>query len=170
MRKVRTASKIVFVTSETGYALDAYAVHPFDFLAKPFDIKRVNSLLQDLMREFAEEEKLLEIRVPFGIVNVPVSQIISIVSRGHSVDFKMENGNVVTGSSTFSEVQTMMKPYMNFLNINRGVLINMDRALFLQNGSIVMSDQVSYPLRVRDQASLVRKFTQYQIRHRLKGL
>ena len=169
LRIARVATKVVFVTSESSYALDAYSVHPFDFLVKPFDRKRLGILLRDLLQEFASEEKILEIRVPFGTVNVPVSQIISIVSRGHTVEFKMENGNTVASSSTFAEIKKSMNPHKNFLDINRGILINMDRALFLQEGSVVMSNRVSYPLRVRDQASLIRTFTQYQIRHRMKG-
>ena len=159
-----------FMTSEKDYALEAYTVHPFDFLVKPFDQSKIDALMKDLEQEFIQEENTLEIRVPFGTVHVPVSQIVSVVSRGHTVDFKMENGNVVTSSLTFSEIVNMFQPYKNFLNINRGVLINMDRALFLKDGCIVMSDRQPYPLRVREQASLIRIFTQYQIKHRMKGI
>lgn len=170
IKNARTGTKIIFVTTEKMYALEAYSVHPYDFLVKPFDMKRMSKVLYDLSQEFSREEKMLEIRVPFGMVNVPVSQIISVVSRGHSVDFNLVNGNVVTSSSTFSEIEKLLKPYGNFLNINRGVTINMDKALFLREGSVIMSDKVSYPLRVRDQASLIRTFSQYQIRHRMKGM
>ena len=169
LRKARVVSTIIFMTSEKDYALEAYTVHPFDFLVKPFDQSKIDALMKDLEQEFIQEENTLEIRVPFGTVHVPVSQIVSVVSRGHTVDFKMENGNVVTSSLTFSEIVNMFQPYKNFLNINRGVLINMDRALFLKDGCIVMSDRQPYPLRVREQASLIRAFTQYQIKHRMKG-
>ncbi len=170
LRKARVVSTIIFMTSEKDYALEAYTVHPFDFLVKPFDQSKIDALMKDLEQEFIQEENTLEIRVPFGTVHVPVSQIVSVVSRGHTVDFKMENGNVVTSSLTFSEIVNMFQPYKNFLNINRGVLINMDRALFLKDGCIVMSDRQPYPLRVREQASLIRIFTQYQIKHRMKGI
>ncbi len=170
LRKARVASTIIFMTSEKDYALEAYTVHPFDFLVKPFDQSKIDALMKDLEQEFIQEENTLEIRVPFGTVHVPVSQIVSVVSRGHTVDFRMENGNVVTSSLTFSEIVNMFQPYKNFLNINRGVLINMDRALFLKDGCIVMSDRQPYPLRVREQASLIRIFTQYQIKHRMKGI
>ena len=169
LRKVRVASTIIFVTSEKDYALQAYAVHPFDFLVKPFDETEIDRLLKDLAQEYVQEEKTLEIKVPFGTVHVQVSRIISVVSRGHMVDFKMENGNVVSSSQTFSEIVKMFQPYKSFLNINRGVLINMERALFLKDWCIVMSDRQPYPLRVREQASLIRIFTQYQIKHRMKG-
>lgn len=170
LRKANTETKIVFVTSAAEYALDAYKVYPFDFLVKPFDKKRVDQLLQDLQQEYVEQEKMLEIKVPFGTVNVPVSQIISVVARGHSVDFRMEKENVVSSPSTFAEICELLQPYTNFLNINRGVLINMDKVLYFQDKSIVMSDKESYPLRLRDQSSLTRTVTQYQIRHRMKGI
>lgn len=170
LRKAHTDTKIVFVTSAPEYALDAFSVHPFDFLVKPFEEKKIDKVMRDLQQEFVEVEKTIEIRVPFGVVNVPVSQVISVVSRGHSVEFRMEKGNTVSSPSTFAEIQKLLEPYVNFLNINRGVLINMDKALFLEKGSIVMSDKASYPLRLRDQNSLIRTFTQYQIRHRMKGM
>ena len=170
LRKANTDTIIVFVTSAAEYALDAYQVHPFDFLVKPFDGERISKLLQDLQQEYVEQEKMLEIKVSFGTVAVPVSQIISVVARGHSVDFRMEKDNVVSSPSTFSEIVSLLQPYTNFLNINRGILINMDKVLYFKDKSIVMSDKESYPLRLRDQSSLVRTVTQYQIRHRMKGL
>lgn len=170
LRKANTETKIVFVTSAAEYALDAYQVHPFDFLVKPFHEERINKLLLDLQQEYVEREKMLEIKVPFGTVTVPVSQIITIIARGHSVDFRMEKGNVVSSPSTFAEICNLLQPYTNFLNINRGVLINMDKVLYFKDKCIVMSDKESYPLRLRDQSSLTRTVTQYQIRHRMKGI
>ena len=64
---------------------------------------------------------------------------------------------------TFSEVYNELSSDPRFLLCNRGVLINMDHALTLENSILRMQEGPPCPLRVRDQAKLIAQFSQYQL-------
>lgn len=49
LRGGRSDSLIVFVTTAREYALAAYPVHPFDYLVKPYDLKRLDQVLSDAL-------------------------------------------------------------------------------------------------------------------------
>ena len=167
LRRANPEILIVFVSSEKGYALDAYSVHPFDFLVKPYTKERLGRVISDAVRILRKQEAEIEVRVPYGTTKVLVRQIVSVVSRGHSVEFQLANGNLISSIFSFAEAMRLLEPYPCFLLVNRGVAINMDQAARLHEGRVVMETGDSFPLRIRDRAELERIFTQYQIKHRM---
>ena len=54
---------IVFVTSSEEAVWDALPLHPFDYLRKPYDERRVHALLDDLLAVLGRPEPELELRV-----------------------------------------------------------------------------------------------------------
>ncbi len=167
LRRANPDILIVFVSSEKGYALDAYSVHPFDFLVKPYTKERLGKVIGDAVRILKKQEAEVDVRVPYGTTKVLVRQIVSVVSRGHSVEFQLANGNLISSIFSFAEAMRLLEAYPCFLLVNRGVAINMDQAARLHDGRVVMETGDSFPLRIRDRAELERQFTQYQIKHRM---
>ena len=167
LRRANPDILIIFVSSEKGYALEAYSVHPFDFLVKPYTRERLGRVLDDAVQILRKQEAEIEVRVPYGITKVLVRQIVSVVSRGHSVEFQLANGNLISSIFSFSEAMRLLETYPCFLLVNRGVAINMDHAAMLHEGRVVTETGDSFPLRIRDRAELERVFTQYQIKHRM---
>ena len=47
-------SRIVYVTNHSELALQSYAVHPFDFVVKPFKKERIINVLNELMKYIAD--------------------------------------------------------------------------------------------------------------------
>ncbi len=170
LRAAQPDCLIVFITSEKSYALDAFPLHPFDYLVKPYSKERLSFLMADITRVLPRSVEEAEFRVAYGTIRLPVSGIVSAVSSGHGMNILLSDGKAVTVLTSFSEMQTKLSAWPCFLTVNRGIIVNMDHALRINNGSIMMTGQVSYPLRVRNQNELIRQFTQYQIKHRMGGI
>ena len=169
LRLTHPEVKVVFVTSEAGYALTAYSVHPFDYLVKPWSSQRLDRLMTDLFGALEEKTVEIDIRIAHGTMRIPVHRILSVESHGHGVEYFLDRDASLSSISSFSETELMLSAFPSFLTINRGVMINMDQAIHIKEGCIVMSNGVQYPLRVRRQSELIRLFTQYQVSHRMGG-
>ena len=169
LRAVDPGALIVYVSSATEYALEAYPTHPYDFLVKPYAPERLDGILSDAMRTMQQKYEELEIRVAHGAVRVRVNQIVSAVAQAHAVDYLLDSGQVFRSRQSFAGATERLEQYGSFLQINRGVTINMDHAVSLSDGVVFMGHGVSYPLRIRNQAELVQRFTQYQIQQRMGG-
>lgn len=154
---------IAFLTTSREYAFDAFPVHPFDYLVKPYETSRLYSVLEEVMRVMAIEEPMVEIRVPRGTSEIPIRKIAAIESRGHSVELHLTDGQTVRSIMRFAEVERLLGSDQRFLTCNRGVMVNMDQVLTLEEGALKMRDGTVYPLRVRDRASLKARFSQYMI-------
>ena len=89
VRKRSARCLIVFLTSSREYAFDAFPIHPFDYLVKPYQTSQLEHVLSGAIRLMEESEPQVEIRMPRQTVRMPHGQIAAIASHGHTLaDFR----------------------------------------------------------------------------------
>lgn len=166
-RRIRLSSEnalIVFVTSLSDYVWDALPIHPFDFLVKPCDPKRVAKMVEDGLRALHRTEPELEVRIARRTVLLPYGHIAYATVRDHQVCAMSKDGEYRVNGS-FAELENRLCQDPRFLSCNRGVVINMSEVLRFEDDHIQMLDGTCFPLRQRDKGELFAAFTQYQFRH-----
>lgn len=149
---------LVFVTSSPEYVWDAFPVHPFDYLLKPY---REEKLFR------AEPE--LEVRIARQQVHLPLRKIQYAMAQNHYVRIVSDDGEC-RAVSTFSQVEQLLRAQENFIVCNRGVILNMDKVLRLDSDCFEMLDGTCLPVRQKDKNTLFAQFTQYQFRHMRREL
>ena len=169
VRKRSARCLIVFLTSSKEYAFDAFPVHPFDYLVKPYSAARLDHVLSGAIRLMEESEQLVEIHLPRQTIRLPHGQIVAVTSHGHALDIFTVSGACLKSSQTFAELEAALRGDERFLPCNRGVLVNMDEALKLDGDSILLTDGLRFPLRQRNRLDLVNRFSEYQIKRMKRG-
>lgn len=71
VRKRSARCLIVFLTSSREYAFDAFPIHPFDYLVKPYQTSQLEHVLSGAIRLMEESEPQVEIRMPRQTVRMP---------------------------------------------------------------------------------------------------
>ena len=171
-RQLRAADPdllIVFVTSSPEYVWDAFPVHPFDYLLKPYEEEKIFHLAEELRRVLFRTEPELEVRVARQVVHLPLGCIHYAAAQNHVVRVVTDDGEY-RATANFAQVEQQLKTQQNFLICNRGVIINMDKVLRFDGDCIEMLDGARLPLRQKDKNSLLVQFTQYQFRHMQRKL
>lgn len=159
---------IVFLSTSSDYAFDAFPVHPFDYLVKPYQKENLTRVLQETLRVMGVADPKVEIRFSRAAQQIPLRLIISAVAQGHSVEIAIIGSKPVRSIMRFSEVEALLCKDYRFLQCNRGVIVNMDHVLSLNGDVLLMKNGTSFSLRTRNRRELVAQFMQYQI-SRLKG-
>ncbi len=172
-RQLRTLDDrllIVFTTTSRDFALDAFPVHPFDYLVKPCEPSRLAGVLTDALRLLDTPDPAVNVRVSRSICRIPYRSISAVLSRNHTVEVVMTDGNCLLCSMTFREFEAALLEDSRFLLCNRGVIINMDcvSSLSRNRDMFTMKDGSCYAIRVRGNAKIIADFTQYQI-SRVRG-
>ena len=72
---------IVFVTSSPEYVWDAFPVHPFDYLLKPYKDEKFEQLAGELRRVLCRQQPELEVRIARQIVRLPLTKIYYLRHR-----------------------------------------------------------------------------------------
>lgn len=160
---------LVFVTSSPEYVWDAFPVHPFDYLLKPYREEKLFQLADELRRVLFRAEPELEVRIARQQVHLPLRKIQYAMAQNHYVRIVSDDGECRT-VSTFSQVEQLLRAQENFIVCNRGVILNMDKVLRLDSDCFEMLDGTCLPVRQKDKNTLFAQFTQYQFRHMRREL
>ena len=160
---------IVFVTSSPEYVWDAFPVHPFDYLLKPYQEEKFEHLAGELRRVLCRQEPELDVRIARQTVQLPLHKIHYAVSQNHFVRVVTDDGEC-RAVENFTQVEQKLLLQKNFLTCNRGVILNMDKVLRFNGDCIEMLDGARLPVRQKDKTSLFAQFTQYQFRHMRREL
>ena len=169
LRRQSAKLPIVFVTSSEEAVWDALPLHPFDYLRKPYDERRVHALLDDLLAVLGRPEPELELRVARQIILVPFGRIEYALAQNHYVSVRTGEGEY-RATATFAPIQQSLCADPRFLLCNRGVVVNMDKVLRFESDAIQMLNGMSFPVRQKDKGRLFAAFTQYQFRHMRREL
>lgn len=169
LRRTAPDLLLVFVTSSPEYVWDAFPVHPFDYLLKPYREEKLFQLADELRRVLFRAEPELEVRIARQQVHLPLRKIQYAMAQNHYVRIVSDDGECRT-VSTFSQVEQLLRAQENFIVCNRGVILNMDKVLRLDSDCFEMLDGTCLPVRQKDKNTLFAQFTQYQFRHMRREL
>ena len=148
---------------------DAFPVHPFDYLLKPYREEKLFQLADELRRVLFRAEPELEVRIARQQVHLPLRKIQYAMAQNHYVRIVSDDGEC-RAVSTFSQVEQLLRAQENFIVCNRGVILNMDKVLRLDSDCFEMLDGTRLPVRQKDKNTLFAQFTQYQFRHMRREL
>ena len=173
-KKLRASDErvlIIFTTASNEYAFEAFPVHPFDYVLKPYNSERLYSVLSDAVKFLEAPRPSINVRVSRSNYKIPLRNISSVTARDHFVEVVMSEGNCLLCSMSFNEIKTALKDYPQFLECNRGVIINMDfvSSLTKDKDVFIMKDGTYNAIKVRARKKIIDDFTQYQI-SRIRGV
>ncbi len=154
-RRLRQADPevlIVFVTSSPEYVWDAFPVHPFDYLLKPYQEEKFEHLAAELRRALRCKEPELEIRIARQSIQLPLCKVLYAIARNHYVLITTEDGEY-RAMCSFAQIEEKLTARENFMSCNRGVIINMDKVLRFGEDCIEILDGTCLPVRQKDKCT-----------------
>mgnify|MGYP002239618293 CR=1 FL=1 len=101
---------IVFVTSSPEYVWDAFPVHPFDYLLKPYKEEKIALLTAELRRVLCRQEPELDVRIARQTVQIPLSKVHYAASQNHIVRVVTDDGGVPRRSDLFPSGAGAFRP------------------------------------------------------------
>ena len=164
LRKRDSDLLVVFLTSSEEYAFDAFPLHSFDYILKPYSEERLFNLLSEVLKKFNTKEPEISVRVPRAVHSVPHKNILAMLSQGHNVELRLSGGEAIKCLNTFAELSKSLEADDRFLPCNRGIMINMDYVKTIDNYQICLKDDSLYPIKVKGRTEVIAKFTKYKIR------
>ena len=165
IRELDSKVLIVFTTTSKEFVFDAFPLHSFDYILKPYAPERLVYILSEAIKILQANEPYINVRVSRSNYKIPLKNISVILSNNHSVEVIMKNGQSMLSSMTFKDFQTLLAEQANFIECNRGIIINMDCVMSLNKDkeSFIMKDGAQYAINVRRRKNILEIFTQYQI-------
>lgn len=151
---------IVFLTTSPDHAFDAFDVHAYQYLIKAphgdDDSLRASvfKILDEINSIHSEDATRLTFYVEGSKQSVSYAYIVYVQSQKNYIQIMDRSSNCHRARMTFSEVSDILKNDIRFLQINRGIIINMDYITSFEHNVCCLTGGYKFPINVREQKRL----------------
>lgn len=159
---------VVFLTSSAEHRPDAFFVHAFDYLEKPLCESSIRRVLNDALKMFLPKQPYIDL--PVGKLTVPVlyADILYVTSDSNYIIVCA--GKDYRCRMSFGSLTSVLSLDSRFLLINRGILVNLDHVLQMENMICLMDDGASFPLNKKKENTLKQAYITRQFERRTQKI
>lgn len=142
---------IIFLTTSSDFAVEAFALHVNDYLTKPFTKERLTDTLD---RVIEKRNKRLFVPVACGreIHRIDLYQVLYMESKNHNVEIYLKSGKNIKIHTTLAEIKNLFNDVKGFIAVGASYIVNLRCVQsILQTGLVMINGQtVPVPRRLRN--------------------
>ena len=156
---------IIFLTTSDEHMPDAFRVHAYDYIGKPAEKTRIFNLLDECIRKGSSlfNEPVFSFVSNREQFSLPYSNIKLIkTSNANYLEVTDKNNNTFLTRMTFQTISDELMNDTRFLQIIRGVLVNMDYVIDVFEGQCMIEGAGSIPLNVKKARELQDTWLNYK--------
>ena len=148
-RKIRShggESVVIYISTSKEFALDAFTVHAFSYIIKPFSEEQLFSELDESIQKSGLAPRKLSVKAAEGMVLLDISEIIAVEYLAHRLLFHLIGGKL-EGAYRRGSFDIQAEDIMRtgeFLKISASYLINCRNVQGLLSDEFVMCDGSRY--------------------------
>ena len=131
--------QIVYISSKTGYALDLFQVHPYDFLIKPITYQSVSNILLKILNLDENDSKTFRYKNGRNDETIPLGKIMFLESDNKHIKIHLANGTTREYIGKLSvEKEKLPK---QFITVAKSFIVNMKYIASCNKTSLVLTDE-----------------------------
>ena len=157
VKQIREADKetlIVFLTTSTDHTFDAFKVHAYEYILKVPENNALKAemwhVLDDVVSLHSLSEAGITVSVDGKEKTFPFSDILYAQTEKNYIRITDQHGRISLTRMTFSDIHSLLEQDSRFLQINRGIIINMDYIDTFVQGTCVLHGGFHLPVSVRE--------------------
>ena len=140
---VSSAPKVVLVTSNSEYAVDAFEYNVVDYLLKPVEyvrfIKSINKLLSLEARENGEQDNEIFVKSDLKFVKINFGEILYVEAMADYVIIHVPTGRHIIHSTMKGIDKKLYQE--NFVRVHRSYIVNTKKINSVDNHTIYIGDK-----------------------------
>lgn len=143
------SSAVIYISTSREYALDAFEVHAFSYLIKPFSHEKLFSELDVCLGQTAPTAHIVSVKTAGGIIGVETAKIIAVEYYAHRLTFHMKNGKKIftlyQRQPFYVQAEELIKTGC-FLRVSASHLVNFRNIRGLKTNEFIMCDGTRYKI------------------------
>ena len=153
---------LVFLTTSNEHQAEAIHWHVYDYLNKDRMEEKVEALLERILRRKAEEKKKeLSFTTEKVPVRIPYDSLVCLTADRNYLLIRDTSGREYRTRMTFSGILEELGKDPRFLQVLRGVIVNMDYLTDIADGTCTLKGNIRLPVNIRNASRLERAWTSY---------
>ena len=163
-RRLQPGFFLAFITSSREFGAEAFEMDAVHYLVKPVHMDSLLELFRRFFRRSGIPVKMLELKWGSKSLCVPMHRITRIQSSNKGVDVYLQGaGRPQWADVSFSKVEEMLDEEY-FLRISRGLLVQMNYILCMEQNVCRFRDGTSSLISRREKKDIRRKYNDFLFR------
>lgn len=126
LRSMGSEGRIIFLTTSTDHALEAFDVDASQYLVKPVPQEKLFSVLDRVLDRVEEErKKYLLLRIDGKLKRVALSEIVYCEAQGNCQCLNLADGAQAVLRMTMTKIYEMLSPYPEFVKVGVAYIANL---------------------------------------------
>ncbi len=167
IRRVSTDAQIIYITTEPGFALDAYSVNPLHYLIKPVDKGALFAALELAAEKVGfGEEILVTVKTREGLRTLSTDVVICCEYVRHTVIYTLVSGEQVetlTISGSFAEHVVPLLSDRRFIQPHAAFVVNMSCVDRLSKNGFTMKGGAFVPISGKQFSAVRSAYMSYRL-------
>lgn len=167
IRRISTDAQIIYITTEPGFALDAYSVNPLHYLIKPVDKDKLFAVL-DLAVEKVDfgGERAVTVKTKDGLCTLSKDSILCCEYAYHRVIYTLIGGKQIETASIRDSFSKHISPLLEdkrFLSPHASFALNMSFVEKLDKSGFILRGGVFVPVSGRQFTAVRNAYMSYRL-------
>lgn len=162
LRRRTERTFLVFLTASDGHYPDAFSLHAFDYVTKPFNIERIDQVLTEILEHTPLDTAFIKVSVSGRDERVLLKNIVSVTTDGHYLEINKDDKTIRRARLTSGEFMELTGGDKRFVMINRGIIINMDFLEKIDGTEAYLADGTAFPVSTRKVPDLMQIIEEYR--------
>lgn len=150
--KSEDGTDIIFLTTSSDFAVEAFALHVKDYLTKPYTKER---LLNTLNRVIEKRRNRLYAAIPCGneIHRIDLYTVLYAEAKNHDIEIHLESGKCLKTRMTLTELKGQLQGIGGFAAVGASYIVNLRCVQSLLPTTLIMTtgEAIPVPRRLRSE-------------------
>ncbi len=152
---------LIFMTASDEHYPDAFSLHAFDYVTKPFTQARLEKVLDEVLDHSPGDEAFVKVSTVAADQKIYLRDIVAVRTDGHYLDINTGHQDFVRVRLTAAQFLELTGNDKRFLNINRGLIVNMEHVKAVTELGAMMDDGSALPVAVKKQDEVVQQYNDF---------
>ena len=131
-------TEIIYISWESSYAMDLFKIRPADFIIKPLEKKRIESVLTQTLKHLSRKEAYFTYTYKGDLGRIKLNEILYFSSVGRKVYIQTLGGSVEFYGKLDEIIERLDQKY--FWRIHKSCVINYYQSKKFEYAQVLMND------------------------------
>lgn len=151
---------VIFLSSSSEYAVEAFALNATHYLLKPFSQAQFDEAVDRAVKK-TEERVCLSLACVDGMHRVCISEIAYVESQSHYLDIHLSSGGVLRVRMKLSEMFGKIQECPEFFKVGASYIVNFNFVRSVSENTIEMLSGVTIPVPRRSVDKVQKKYMDF---------
>lgn len=165
LREQEDACEIIFLTTSTAHAIEAFTLNATHYILKPYTSEQFDSALSKAFAQLIRRKQaLITLKSPEGIHKVFFSDLLYAETEMHMQNIHLSDGSAFKVRMTSTELYEMLSHDARFFKCGSTYIINLEKIKEVTVRSILLDTNDKLHMLRRQYATLLDRYTRYSVK------